>query len=149
MFIDEIHTLVGAGGAEGAIDASNILKPALARGKIKIIGATTISEYKEFIESDKALSRRFQTVLVKEPSFDDTVNILKKLRPIYESYHKVNISDDVLVKIVELSDKYIYDRKMPDKAIDVLDEVCSRMSVSCYKSEYGKGTRMEIIFPEK
>ena len=135
LFIDEIHTLVGAGGAEGAIDASNILKPALARGKIKIIGATTISEYKEFIESDKALSRRFQTVLVKEPSFDDTVNILKKLRPIYESYHKVNISDDVLVKIVELSDKYIYDRKMPDKAIDVLDEVCSRMSVSCYKSD--------------
>lgn len=135
LFIDEIHTLVGAGGAEGAIDASNILKPALARGKIKVIGATTTSEYKEFIESDKALSRRFQTVVVEEPSLDETINILKKLRPIYESYHKVKISDDVISEIVSLSDRYIYDRKMPDKAIDVMDEVCSRTSVSLYKSD--------------
>ena len=135
LFIDEIHTLVGAGGAEGAIDASNILKPALARGKIKVIGATTTSEYKEFIESDKALSRRFQTVVVEEPSLDETINILKKLRPIYENYHKVKISDDVISEIVFLSDRYIYDRKMPDKAIDVMDEVCSRTSVSLYKSD--------------
>ncbi len=135
LFIDEIHTLVGAGGAEGAIDASNILKPALARGKIKVIGATTTSEYKEFIESDRALSRRFQTVVVEEPSLDETINILKKLRPIYESYHKVKISDDVISEIVSLSDRYIYDRKMPDKAIDVMDEVCSRTSVSLYKSD--------------
>ena len=135
LFIDEIHTLVGAGGAEGAIDASNILKPALARGKIKVIGATTTSEYKEFIESDKALSRRFQIVVVEEPSLDETINILKKLRPIYENYHKVKISDDVISEIVSLSDRYIYDRKMPDKAIDVMDEVCSRTSVSLYKSD--------------
>ena len=135
LFIDEIHTLVGAGGAEGAIDASNILKPALARGKIKVIGATTTSEYKEFIESDRALSRRFQTVVVEEPSLDETINILKKLRPIYENYHKVKISDDVISEIVSLSDRYIYDRKMPDKAIDVMDEVCSRTSVSLYKSD--------------
>lgn len=135
LFIDEIHTLVGAGGAEGAIDASNILKPALARGKIKIIGATTTSEYKEFIEGDKALSRRFQTVVVNEPSTLDTVSILKKLRPIYENYHKVIISDEVIDNIVSLSDKYIYDRKMPDKAIDVLDEVCSRLSVSIYRKD--------------
>ena len=141
LFIDEIHTLVGAGGAEGAIDASNILKPALARGKIKVIGATTTSEYKEFIESDKALSRRFQTVVVEEPSLDETINILKKLRPIYENYHKVKISDDVISEIVFLSDRYIYDRKMPDKAIDVMDEVCSRTSVSLYKS----GNMNEII----
>ena len=135
LFIDEIHTLVGAGGAEGAIDASNILKPALARGKIKVIGATTTSEYKEFIEGDKALSRRFQTVLIEEPSLSLTVDILKKLRPIYESYHRVIISDEVIEKIVYLSDKYIYNRKMPDKAIDVMDEVCSRMSVSVYKKD--------------
>ena len=133
LFIDEIHTLVGAGGAEGAIDASNILKPALARGKVRIIGATTTSEYKEFIESDKALSRRFQPVIIKEPSAIDSVLILKKLRPIYEEYHHVRISDEIIEKIVSLSNKYIYDRKLPDKAIDVLDEVCSKVSVSCYK----------------
>ena len=132
LFIDEIHTLVGAGGAEGAIDASNILKPALARGKVRIIGATTTSEYKEFIESDKALSRRFQTVVVSEPSLEDTILILKKLRPIYENYHMVRISDNIINKIVSLSNKYIYDRKFPDKAIDVMDEVCSRVSVSVY-----------------
>ncbi len=135
LFIDEIHTLVGAGGAEGAIDASNILKPALSRGKVRIIGATTTSEYKEFIESDKALSRRFQTVVVKEPSIEDTILILKKLRPIYENYHMVKISDDVIENIVSLSSKYIYDRKLPDKAIDVMDEVCSKTSVSVYNND--------------
>ena len=133
LFIDEIHTLVGAGGAEGAIDASNILKPALARGKVKIIGATTTSEYKEFIESDKALSRRFQTITIKEPSISDTILILKSLRSIYESYHKVKLSDEIIESIVLLSDKYIYNRKLPDKAIDVMDAVCSRISVSSYK----------------
>lgn len=133
LFIDEIHTLVGAGGAEGAIDASNILKPALARGNVRIIGATTTSEYKEFIENDRALSRRFQPVVIKEPSLDDTVLILKELRPIYEEYHHVKISDEVIDKIVSLSNHYIYDRKLPDKAIDVMDEVCSRTSVSSYK----------------
>ncbi len=130
LFIDEIHTLVGAGGAEGAIDASNILKPALARGKIKVIGATTTEEYKKFIESDKALSRRFQTVDVSEPSLDVVKNILFKLRPIYEKFHKVEISDEILDNIIYLTNKYIYDRKMPDKAIDVLDEVCSFVSIS-------------------
>lgn len=133
LFIDEIHTLVGAGGAEGAIDASNILKPALARGKVRIIGATTTAEYKEFIEKDKALSRRFQPVIIKEPSLEDTILILKKLRPIYEEYHHVKISDEVIEKIVLLSNHYIYDRKLPDKAIDVMDEVCSRVSISTYK----------------
>ncbi|MDD5979685.1 MAG: ATP-dependent Clp protease ATP-binding subunit [bacterium] len=135
IFIDEIHTLVGAGGAEGAIDASNILKPALARGKIKLIGATTIDEYKKFIEKDKALERRFQVLEVKEPSLDVVSNILKRLTPIYEGYHKVKLSDAIINSIVELSDKYIYDRKMPDKAIDVLDEVCSKVSITTSKHE--------------
>lgn len=135
LFIDEIHTLVGAGGAEGAIDASNILKPALARGKLRVIGATTNSEYKEYIEGDKALSRRFQTVLVNEPSVDETIAILKELRPIYEEYHKVKISDSIIEEIVTLSDKYIYNRKFPDKAIDVMDEVCSRISISSYNKK--------------
>ena len=129
VFIDEIHTLVGAGGAEGAIDASNILKPALARGKIKIIGATTTEEYKKFIEEDKALSRRFQTVVVDEASLELTKSILIQLRPVYENFHKVKISDEIIDKIIYLSDKYIYNRKMPDKAIDVLDEVCSKVAV--------------------
>ena len=135
LFIDEIHTLVGAGGAEGAIDASNILKPALARGKLRIIGATTNSEYKEFIESDKALSRRFQPVIIEEPSTEVTISILKKLRPIYEKYHEVKISDAIIKEIVLLSKKYIYNRKFPDKAIDVMDELCSRVSVSSYKKD--------------
>ena len=130
LFIDEIHTLVGAGGAEGAIDASNILKPALARGKIKIIGATTSSEYKEFIANDKALERRFQTIEVQEPNKEVVNQILLKLRPIYESYHNVTIKDEILDKIIELSEKYIYNRKMPDKVIDILDEVCAKVSLS-------------------
>ncbi len=130
LFIDEIHTLVGAGGAEGAIDASNIFKPALARGKIKVIGATTTSEYKKFIEEDKALCRRFQTVNIGEPSLEVVRDILVRLRPIYEDFHKVKISDEVIDNILYLSNKYIYDRKMPDKAIDVLDEVCSLTRVS-------------------
>lgn len=129
LFIDEIHTLVGAGGAEGAIDASNIFKPALARGKIRCIGATTTSEYKKYIEADGALDRRFQRILVETPTLDTVKNILQKLKPIYEKFHRVEISDDIINLIVELSDKYIYDRNQPDKAIDVLDEVCSFVSL--------------------
>ena len=135
LFIDEIHTLVGAGGAEGAIDASNILKPALARGKIHLIGATTTAEYKEFIEKDKALNRRFQTVVIKEPSLEVVRNILKKLRPIYEGYHQVKISDTVIDSIIDLSNKYIYNRKMPDKAIDIMDEVSSMVRLTNHEKK--------------
>ena len=126
LFIDEIHTLVGAGGAEGAIDASNILKPALARGKIRCIGATTTEEYKKFIESDSALERRFQKVIVNEPSVIETKNILMNIREIYEKYHNVVINDEMIDVIVNLSEKYIFDRNRPDKEIDILDEVSSR-----------------------
>lgn len=130
IFIDEIHTLVGAGGAEGAIDASNILKPILARGKLKIIGATTTEEYKKFIENDRALSRRFQTITIEEPTTEKTIEILLKLKPIYEKFHNVVIDDNIIEDIVEMSNKYIYDRKQPDKAIDILDEVSSMVSIS-------------------
>ena len=129
LFIDEIHTIVGAGGAEGAIDASNIFKPALARGKIKVIGATTKDEYKTTIEKDKALERRFQVVNVDEPSKDDVLNILYNLKDIYASYHHVVVDDEIIKKMVDLSNKYIYDRKEPDKTIDLLDETCSLASM--------------------
>lgn len=130
VFIDEMHTLVGAGGAEGAIDAANILKPILARGKIKIIGATTIEEYKKYIEDDRALARRFQTIMIEEPTVEKTKEILFQLREIYEDYHNVSISDDIIETVVELSTKYIYNRKQPDKAIDILDEACSKVSIA-------------------
>ena len=129
LFIDEIHTLIGAGGAEGAIDASNILKPALARGKIKCIGATTTDEYKKHFEKHKALDRRFQIINIEEPSIEETKNILNKLKPLYEEYHHVIISDDIIDKIITLSDKYIYNRFRPDKQIDILDEVCSKVNI--------------------
>lgn len=129
LFIDEIHTIVNAGGAEGAIDASNIFKPSLARGKMRIIGATTKEEYKSSIEIDKALDRRFQTVVVDEPSKEDVLNILFNLKDIYSSYHHVIIEDDVIKQMVELSNKYIHNRKEPDKSIDLLDEVCSFASM--------------------
>ena len=129
VFIDEVHTLVGAGGAEGAIDASNILKPALARGNIKIIGATTINEYKDSISKDKALNRRFQTVLVKENTLDETREILIKLKTIYEEYHHVIISDEVIDKLIQLTDKYIMDKRNPDKSLDILDTVCVKVSL--------------------
>ena len=135
LFIDEIHTLVGAGGAEGAIDASNILKPALARGIIKCIGATTTEEYKKYIEQDKALERRFQKIIIEEPNKEQTLDILENLKPIYEKYHHVKIPKYLLKQIVELSDKYIYDRHNPDKAIDILDEVCSMTSIKETKKE--------------
>lgn len=129
LFIDEIHTLVGAGGAEGAIDASNILKPALARGTIKCIGATTTDEYKKYIEEDKALERRFQPITVEEPNTTETINILQKLAPIYEKYHHVTIPTDIIKNIVQLSNQYIFDRHNPDKSIDILDEVSSMVSI--------------------
>ena len=129
LFIDEIHTLVGAGGAEGAIDASNILKPALARGKIRCIGAITYDEYKKYIEKDSALERRFQKVTIEEPSLEETKDILLKLKPIYERYHRVKIDNNIIDKIITLSEKYIYDRNRPDKCIDILDEVCSKVSI--------------------
>ncbi len=129
LFIDEIHTLVGAGGAEGAIDASNILKPALARGKIRCIGATTYDEYKKYIEKDSALERRFQKITIEEPSISETKDILLKLKPIYERYHRVKIDNIIVDKIIDLSEKYIYDRNRPDKCIDILDEVCSKVSI--------------------
>ncbi|MEG1494970.1 MAG: ATP-dependent Clp protease ATP-binding subunit [Bacilli bacterium] len=130
LFVDEIHTLIGAGGAEGAIDASNILKPVLARGKMRLIGATTTDEYKKFIETDKAFARRFQTVLVEEPDKNKTYQILKKLKTLYEGYHHVIIDDDLLELIVDLSDRYLFDRKQPDKAIDLMDEVCAKVALS-------------------
>ncbi len=129
LFIDEIHTMVGAGGAEGAIDASNIFKPALARGLIRIIGATTLDEYKKFIEPDAALARRFQSVVVEEPTFDNVVKILKGIKPLYEKYHDITISDDLLKDIAFLSEKYLNNRFEPDRSIDILDEVCAKTSV--------------------
>lgn len=129
IFIDEIHTLVGAGGAEGAIDASNIFKPALARGKIKCIGATTTEEYKKYIEADGALDRRFQKILIQTPDKATVKEILSKLKPIYEKYHNVIINEEIIDLIVDLSERYIYDRNQPDKSIDILDEVCSFASL--------------------
>src|SRR4051812_400346 len=127
LFIDELHTLVGAGGAEGAIDASNVLKPALARGEIQCIGATTLDEYRKYIEKDGALERRFQQIIVNPPSKDETVEILKGLRDRYEAHHRVQIKDEALASAVELSDRYISGRCLPDKAIDVIDEAGARV----------------------
>lgn len=129
IFIDEIHTIIGAGGAEGAIDASNILKPALARGEIQCVGATTIDEYRKYIEKDSALERRFQPVMVGEPSKDETLEILKGLRDKYESHHRVKITDEALESAVNLSDRYIADRFMPDKAIDIIDEAAAKVRI--------------------
>src|SRR5579884_1455784 len=127
LFIDELHTLVGAGGAEGAIDASNVLKPALARGEMQCIGATTFDEYRKYIEKDAALARRFQPIHVEPPTKDDTIEILKGLRDRYEAHHRVQILDDALESAVEMSDRYITGRALPDKAIDVLDEAGARI----------------------
>lgn len=126
LFVDELHTLVGAGDAEGAIDASNILKPSLSRGEIQMIGATTIAEYRKYIEKDAALERRFQPVNVEEPTRDEAVDILKGLRSCYEQHHRVEISDEAVEAAVDLSVRYITDRFLPDKAIDLMDEACSR-----------------------
>ena len=133
LFLDEIHTVVGAGGAEGAMDASNILKPSLARGEIQLIGATTITEYRKYIEKDAALERRFQPVMVEEPSKEETVRILEGIREKYEVHHKIAISQEALEEAVVLSDRYISDRFLPDKAIDVLDEACSKAALRGFK----------------
>lgn len=127
LFIDEIHTLVGAGGGEGAMDAANILKPALARGELRSIGATTLKEYQKYFEKDKALERRFQTVLVDEPDAEDAISILRGLKEKYESHHKVRIKDEAIISAVELSQRYITDRFLPDKAIDLIDEAASKL----------------------
>ncbi len=127
LFIDEIHTLIGAGGGQGAMDAANILKPALARGELRTIGATTFDEYQKYFENDKALVRRFQTVLVDEPSVEDTISILRGIQDKYEVYHKIDILDEALIAAAELSHRYIADRKLPDKAIDLIDEAASKL----------------------
>ncbi len=127
LFIDEIHTLVGAGGGDGAMDAANILKPALARGELRAIGATTLSEYQKFFEKDKALERRFQKVVIDEPSVEDAVSILRGLKDRYESYHHVRIKDEAIIAAVELSHRYITDRFLPDKAIDLIDESAAKL----------------------
>ncbi|MEE8469703.1 MAG: AAA family ATPase [Dehalococcoidia bacterium] len=129
LFIDELHTVVGAGAAEGAIDASNMLKPALARGELQCIGATTLDEYRQHVEKDRALARRFQTVFVGEPSEEDTVEILKGLRPRYEAHHKIQISDSALTAAAKLSRRYISERYLPDKAIDLIDEAASKLRI--------------------
>ena len=141
LFIDEIHTIIGAGGAEGALDASNILKPALSRGEIQLIGATTIEEYRKHIEKDAALERRFQPVLVEEPTEEETVAILQGLKPHYEEYHGVEIMPEALDAAVKLSMRYINDRFLPDKAIDVIDEACAKLQMTDF---YGHGKKQDV-----
>jgi len=152
IFIDEIHTLVGAGGAEGAIDASNILKPALSRGEIQCIGATTLDEYRKYIEKDSALARRFQTIMVDPPSIDEAIQILKGLRDKYEAHHRVKISDEAIEGAVKLSERYITGRYLPDKAIDLIDEAASkaRLSVTTLPKDLKKlETEIESFKREK
>ena len=132
LFIDELHTLIGAGGAEGAIDASNILKPSLARGELQCIGATTLDEYRKYIEKDAALERRFQPITVDEPTAEESVQILKGLRDRYEAHHRVSITDEAIDAAVKLSDRYISDRFLPDKAIDLIDEAGSKVRLRSY-----------------
>ena len=152
LVIDEMHTLIGAGAAEGAIDAANILKPALSRGEIQVIGATTLDEYRKHIEKDTALERRFQSIIIEEPSIDDSIEIIRGLKPKYEEHHRLIISDEAIVAAVKLSSKYITDRFLPDKAIDVLDEASSkvRLKVSSLSPE-GKELDKELraIIKEK
>ena len=133
LFLDELHTMIGAGGAEGAIDASSILKPALARGELQLIGATTIAEYRKYIEKDAALERRFQPITVEKPSKEQCLDILKGIQPKYEAHHKVKLTEEALKAAVEFSERYITDRNLPDKAIDVLDEACAHVSLTGYK----------------
>ena len=152
LFIDEIHTIIGAGGAEGALDASNILKPSLARGEIQVIGATTIEEYRKYIEKDAALERRFQPIMVNEPSEAESLDILKGLRPAYEKHHQVIITDEALETAVKMSARYINDRFLPDKAIDLIDEASSkvRLSSMTYTGEIRNLSReLEILEEEK
>ena len=132
LFIDEIHTIVGAGSAEGAVDAANILKPLLARGEIQVVGATTTNEYRKYIEKDAALERRFSPVMVEEPSREDCIKILTGLRDKYEAHHNVKITDEVITAAVDLSTRYINDRYLPDKAIDLMDEAASKVKMKTY-----------------
>ena len=127
LFIDEMHTIIGAGAAEGAIDASNILKPALARGELQAIGATTLDEYRKHVEKDAALERRFQPIMVDEPTVEETIKILEGLRDRYEAHHRVKITDESLVAAAKLADRYVTDRFLPDKAIDLIDEAASKV----------------------
>lgn len=145
LVIDEMHTLIGAGAAEGAIDAANILKPALSRGEIQVIGATTSDEYRKYVEKDSALERRFQPIIIEEPSMEETIEIIKGLRPKYEDHHKLNISDEAIIAATKLSQKYVSDRFLPDKAIDVMDEASSkvRLQVSSLSPE-GKELDKEL-----
>ncbi|HRQ38127.1 MAG TPA: AAA family ATPase [Chloroflexota bacterium] len=132
LFIDELHTVVGAGSAQGAMDASNMLKPALARGELRCVGATTLDEYRQYVERDSALERRFAPVFVDEPSVEDTIEMLRGLRPQYETHHKVTYSDESLVAAVKLSYRYVTDRRLPDKAIDLMDEAAAKLRVALY-----------------
>src|SRR5215207_5866867 len=132
LFIDELHQVVGAGAAQGAMDAGNMMKPALARGELQCIGATTLDEYRQFIEKDSALDRRFAPVFVEEPSVEDTIDMLFGLRDRYEAHHKVNISDDAIFAAARLADRYLTDRRLPDKAIDLLDEAAAKLRVALY-----------------
>ena len=145
LFLDEIHTMVGAGAAEGGIDASNMLKPVLARGELQCVGATTLDEYRRYIEKDTALERRFQAVYLDEPSVDETVEILRVLRPRYEAHHKVDITDDALVAAARLSDRYITGRQMPDKAVDFIDEAASKVRIDAESLPAGLKSMEERI----
>ena len=133
LFIDEIHTIVGAGAAEGAIDAANILKPLLARGEIQVVGTTTLKEYRKYIEKDSALERRFQPIQIKEPSLEECSQILYGLRDKYEAHHDVKITDEAIQAAIELSSRYITDRFLPDKAIDLIDEASSKAMLKSYR----------------
>ncbi len=132
LFIDELHNVVGAGNGVGALDASNMLKPALSRGELQCVGATTLDEYRKYIESDSALERRFAPVFVDEPSIDETIEMLRGLRDKYEAHHKVHISDEALVAAAKLSARYVTDRHLPDKAIDLIDEAAAKLRVALY-----------------
>ena len=152
LFLDELHTLIGAGGAEGALDASNILKPSLSRGEIQLIGATTIEEYRKYIEKDPALERRFQPVMVEEPSREEAEEILKGLVPYYEEHHGVKIEESAVKAAVAMGIRYINDRFLPDKALDLLDEACSKVQLAGYKTPEGLAAeemRLHTLYEEK
>ncbi len=152
LFIDELHTIIGAGGSEGSIDASNILKPVLARGEIQIVGATTIDEYRKYIEKDSALERRFEPILVEEPNVEDTIQILEGLRDRYEAHHRVKITDEAIKAAAELSNRYITDRFLPDKAIDLIDKAASMIRIKSYVPPVelkGLEERLEELIKEK
>ena len=130
LVIDEIHNIIGAGDAEHSMNAANILKPSLSNGEIQLIGTTTLKEYRKYIEKDSALERRFQPVLVEEPNIEDTIKILNGIKKYYENYHKVTITPDIIEKTVRMSEKYVHDRFLPDKAIDLIDEACSKINLN-------------------